>query len=595
MHSDVGFAAFFYAHQGNTQTQQLAQETFCQLTHHPPTFTWQTQSFGVCFRLGSGDLLTEGADANLLIHGEIYDTQINQPSVLAAKFKHAGLDVVQNLCGSFNILWVDQEQDQICLITDRLNSRRFFIRQHRNGTFITAYFRDQEWNQQALDPTGIAWLLANRYICRDRTLFQNIKVLQRACIHHYTTQGFHSQIYWHYRINPLSRSPQESTELLSHYLTQAVKRTLYDSPSDFYLALSAGYDSSTILGVASQDLNYPKIQCISYDHGRPIKGSDAYQSQQMSQALGYPHQVIESYHQNFIQHLFDNATQGLWRKLCWYCSVTDFWRTLVQQFNRLHSLPVLLAGDENMGFKFPFVEHPFDILVSLGMRGFNDFAWLQAILPDDLFGLFNHGLKRDWWDILEDTPYDDYLMMREFINFNQRLCNWLIPWRLSFLGNACHLRQPLLDNDLLDFTLTLTPEQKKERRLYKHLVTQDYPQIFQIPRASNLGDIYFDLTLEVGKYFPKLSTIIQQTTSPLDELIPPDIVLSLLKYVVETSPRQNSRRSPDAWPKKVQQKWEKWQGKQRPQLATESPANLLCRLLVLRIGLMADPTDIFAV
>ena len=94
----------------------------------------------------------------------------------------------------------------------------------------------------------------------------------------------------------LSRQPQsfnsrQMAEELQSLLIQAVRRRLYDNPNVF-LSLSAGYDSTGLLGILAYDLRVPDVRCFSYEHGAPSPNSDAGLSRQMAECAGYAHETI---------------------------------------------------------------------------------------------------------------------------------------------------------------------------------------------------------------------------------------------------------------------------------------------------------------
>jgi len=92
------------------------------------------------------------------------------------------------------------------------------------------------------------------------------------------------------------------------------------------------------------------------------------------------------------------------------------------------------------------------------------------------------------------------------------------------------VRNPLLDNDILDFMMTCPTPLRLDHRLYKETVTKMFPDLFKFKRATTSGfSTYSWERAALSVRHPEIEEFVSNQDSPLDEYIPPDVILDLLK------------------------------------------------------------------
>ena len=265
----------------------------------------------------------------VVLHGEIYHADDHPANYLAQQFANHGFAWAKEIHGSFAILAVDKSADQIVLITDRLNSRRVFASQIEGGICISSHLSAQPWESFELDPTGVAWYIVNRALYNSRTLFRGVSVLKRACIHQLTARGFDAAPYWRdsFDSSPKRANQRQLAAELKTRLIQAMRRRLYDSPNVF-LSLSAGYDSTALLGILAYDFAFPMCGVSRMTTGRRRPTAMQVWHDKWPSCAGYSHEIVETYDGNFVAHLRDNAVACLRRHLSWYCADLGAWQRL---------------------------------------------------------------------------------------------------------------------------------------------------------------------------------------------------------------------------------------------------------------------------
>ena len=462
----------------------------------------------------------------LVLHGEIYGARDNEAEFLVERYSQLGLSFSQDINGSFAILVIDELNDCIALITDRVNTRRVFCSKHKKAYWLSTSLYLHPTVDTPLDAAGVACYLANGVIHNGRSLFDGIRVLERATIHELTREGVRATKYWFYEFTN-SRSGADTRRLraeLSELLVQSVRVRLTDSPKIF-LSLSGGYDATTILGILGARLNLQEVICFSYVYGKPIQGSDAYVSREMSNYLGFKHDIVQSYKGNLLDTLNRNANMG--HGLANFCDEVDAWMELADQFSSKPS--VLFVAEECFGWTDCQLLSNFDVLNSVYIFDFLGLGWLRGILSESVYRTLHDALAQEVSHILKRCPpTDDYHDVKDYLYLDQRMSNFLLPWREFFAGPFVTVRNPFLDNSILDFMMTIPSPLRRGKRLYIETVSEMFPELFRFPRAT--ADSYVpDWRHEFSNKHHTLERLVLSQESKLDAIIPPQAILKIMQ------------------------------------------------------------------
>jgi hypothetical protein len=573
-----------------------AGNRFDELIGHPPTLLVSTRSYKGSLAIPTRDKVGHDSSGavTVVLHGEIYNSADNQAAWLAQRFAKHGFDWSDQIHGSFALVAIDKGRDRIAVITDRLNSRRIFATHINGGVCISDALAAHTRNSFELDPGGVAWYIANRVVGNSRTLLRGTSVLRRACIHQLSPHGFDAIPYWSYGFGspPTRFSRKHLMHELQTRLIQAVQRRLYDDP-DVFVSLSAGYDATGLLGILSYSLRAVRVRCFSYEHGAPLPNSDAALSKQMAELAGYSHETIETYDGKFVQHLLDNAVR-LRATLSWYCPDLGAWQRMERGFQSAER-PVVFVGDEGLGWRNYRLTEAWDVLASLQIYDTGILSWFIPLLPPESQRKFIDTLEADLehlCDVARAEAYGNWHNAKDYLYLDQRLGNLILPWREATIPAGVAVRSPLLDNDILDFVTNLPVRYRLNKRLYRSTITAMFPQLFTIARSSGIANFYLNLSKEFAANFADVRRLISTSSSPLDELVPPDLLQRLLIDVVEG--KQQFVAASKTTHKGVRQELVDRTLRRfirpRPDRLREKPPDVLLRLIMLRTAL-ANPIE----
>ena len=120
--------------------------------------------------------------------------------------------------------------------------------------------------------------------------------------------------------------------------------------------------------------------------------------------------------------------------------------------------------------------------------------------------------------------------LKDFLYLDQRLPNTISPWREGFAFPFATLRNPLLDNDLLDFVAGLPSPLRRTKVLFRRTVTKMYPTLFALPGPSGPATwwTWEPRSPVTAAGIRRLATL---GPSLLDDLIDPSAIMALVDQV----------------------------------------------------------------
>jgi hypothetical protein len=308
----------------------------------------------------------------------------------------------------------------------------------------------------------------------------------------------------------------------------------------------------------------------------------------MADLAGYSHETIESYDGNFVGHLRDNAAR-LRSSLNWYCPEMGAWQRMEHRFQSVRR-PVVFVGDECLGWRNYRLGDPWDVLASLQIYDASAISWLLPLLPQDSRLKFVDALEADLeqlCDVARQKAHGNWHNAKDYLYLDQRLGNLILPWREACISGAIGVRSPLLDNDVLDFVKTLPVRYRLNKRLYRTAITAMFPQLFTVARSSGTANFYLDLTKEFAANTSDVRQLIRATSSPLDELVPPELLERILSDVIQgrLNVTPDNRTTSDRFTRQLMDRTLRRVMRPKPLRPTAKPADVLLRLIVLRTAL----------
>lgn len=469
----------------------------------------------------------------LVLHGEIYNKTNNQPEFLLKQFMKHGLDFSKDINGSFAVLVIDKRNDTVIVVTDRLNSRKVFYSKDKGNYWLSSSLNLHPTNDVGIDPVGVAHYLASGAIHNNRTLFDGIRVLDRACIHKLGKDGFHGTSYWSYEFtnNYSDIAEEKLRDGLSELLFESVRLRLHDNPKVF-LSLSGGVDSRAVLGILSSKLGIKDIECFSYALGEPKPNSDEYVARQVANYLGIRHKIIKSCTPD-LPLIVENSAKFGRGMVCETDCEVDAYMDLVYDFSS--AMPnVLFVADECFGYYDWEVDSNINALKCVRIFDFSVLSWLNNMLPNGTYNMLSESLDEDIQQMVDRCPpTEDYHNSMDFLYLDQRLPNVLLSSREFLAGQFMIVRNPFLDNSILDFMKQLPRTLRRGKVLYMKTITNMFPDLYKIKTAHTYS--YFpDWKSELANQTHAVERMILSKASGLDDLILPEVILKLLRGNLES-------------------------------------------------------------
>ena len=522
----AGFVAFIAPSHERGDEAALATQFRRETGREPDLVLTTPSSRALVAGPGTASLSTDpSGQVSALVHGDLWGRNGGSASELARMYLGHGDSFARDVRGAWAGMIVDPLRDRVLFYTDRLNSRRLLHRRTRQGHWVATDLEMMPTRGVRPDPVGVAWYLSNGVVHCGRTILEGISVLDSASVHEVRDDTLVSNRHWRY---PYGRKGELTDETSAGEELVGVIRSAVDrcSPSDgpVWLSLSGGYDSVAIAG-ALGELPDRDVRCLSYAHGIPAESSDAAVARNAAGLLGLPHRLLESYEGDFLTHVARNASMG--EGMANACDEVDAW-VKVGESESGPTPPVMLVGDhflpanpDRRNWKIPRPPPG-------KLWGPEVVRWLTVRLNPTLAQAFYEGIPRDLARVSAEVEHTGG-RIRSLLFFEQRLPNMLLSWRHMFAGRYFQVRNPLLDNDVLDFTASVSSD-IRGGRYYHDAVTRAFPHLFREPRARTHG-YYVHLNHEIAKNARAIRRQIRKADSPLDWLIPTPVAMWMLGRV----------------------------------------------------------------
>jgi asparagine synthase (glutamine-hydrolysing) len=521
----------------------------------------------------------------LILRGELYGQPFGSDrQCLIEAYLQEGSDFLKRLNGSFCLVVIDARDGALIAATDRLNSRKLYCSESDDYVAFSSSISLLPPRHLTIDRAAVACYLVNGVVHNNRTPFNEIRVMGRASIYQYRDRQIRRNTFWEYRFNNeyAARPYKQLKQELREILVEAVKARMSPTSPPF-ISLSAGYDSTAILGIIGSCLRIREAQCFSYAFGQIAPSSDEFLSQQMATLYGYPFRIIPSFAGSLEIVIERNACLG--QGTSHFCHEVDAWFELSHSGSQSDET-WLFVGDECMGWTNKPMHAYADVLQAVAIYDFSRLSWLERYLDNASMRLFSEAVAEDIDIMIKRCPESDDLHdAKDYLYLDQRLNHLIMPWRENFPGRFFTVANPLLDNAILDFMQKVPSTFRRGKRLFKDTVSDMFPELFRIQRArSSSFASYLDQALQAQK--ADLASLVAQEASPLDAMLPQEALAHILQDYVHV-PSQARLRD---WPKSSLRRvlhstgWYDWAASKvragRPGSVTKS--RFLERALVLR-------------
>ena len=435
----------------------------------------------------------------LVMYGEVYSypnnfVQIlkknshsesnNYPLLILNLIDKKGIEIVQALNGSFVLALWDFRNHRLTIANDRFGLRPLYYF-GRNHIFVFAsemksILTFPEVNKE-IDVEGMAQFFSFNFVLGDKTLFQQIKILDPASILTFQAGSIKKESYWTMSLKEDSFGFNKKDSLnQAHYLVkQAVQRQLNDDIPKT-LSLSGGLDSRTIIGATAQ-LGH-KIPTFTF--GIP-DCPDQKLAKTIADACGMENRFFKL-SPDFLKKW---AKHGVWltegMNNCVNFHGIEF--TPEIRKNALIILNGFLGGELFGALSFSHAKLLFQK---------NSKDWISGLFPriNNPFSVYeqNHLFQKKYYaqiknlayksihKIMVDCPADSPFNKFNYFRIREQAIKSIF-YGLLLDNNLVEYRVPFCDYDLVDFVSTIPPKEKSLAIFHRSLLTEKFPPLGLIP------------------------------------------------------------------------------------------------------------------
>jgi asparagine synthase (glutamine-hydrolysing) len=429
----------------------------------------------------------------LVMEGKLFDTldlrkkltrnglpasQATDPELALYLFESEGLGSFSQLHGIFALGIYDARTQQLILANDRFGLRPLYYT-HRDDLFAFAGeikgLLALKGISREIDHAAVADFFAFEHVLADKTLFREIRLLPPATILVVKNRSLKWHTYWSLEFSATSpeRSGDDWRTELAHLLSKAVERRL-ETGHTVGLPLSGGFDSCTLLAVASQMLG---VSLPTFTYGLP-KSREIHRARQAARLMGVPHRTLHL-ERDYLSSLAEPAvlrTEGLLNCLsshgfalqamapdCQVIMLGNGGDTLLDAFRSYRPQLLQMQGDL-VGDYYRIVNNLFS--EEQATRLFCD-AYYPRVKGQAYTSL--ESSLADLTPNSVDNIYDAH-RLREF---NRRS----VLQGLFTINHYLEYTEPYYDYDLVEFALKIPTQMRCDRLIQKQLLSSISPSL----------------------------------------------------------------------------------------------------------------------
>jgi asparagine synthetase B (glutamine-hydrolysing) len=539
----------------------------------------------------------ERADGvKVFLHGEINNDECAGEDPLRfiySQYKRSGPNFAAKLNGSFIAIVVDEEKHTVLIANDRLASKPIFY--FNDGKVL--YFGPEIKSilvvpslKRTVNLTAVADFLSRGHFTRDHTFIEDLHQMNNATVLKITPAGLFEHRYWQWNLE--QGEDDHGAAYFRRELIKRLRKAVYRcsrAENAYGLLVSGGYDSGGILGAFLTEFSQRPLHTISWGRADDIPGSDAAVGRKLGKKFGSDHRFYKLSAEEVAQKFHDFVFFG--EGLTWYPESYDLFHRIKDEQN----VQILLRGDQCFGYgytKWLEAHDELSMLRSLGINPFSTISNYRKVLKPSYYEEFCRRDAETIDHISARCTEKNILSRQMFFYFDVRIRYFLNP--LNYVKTfAVESVRPLLDYDIIDFVGALPVKYKAGKNLWRHAVTEAFPEIFQETAVSRtdldwgqsfrasgalkgflyenlmaggkLFDDFIDkaqLKIELDEFFAQPGTVTRKTS----------LRAAALKMV---------RRCPTTYAQlhKWSHYFNKWRGNTSVRLPSES---VLLRLLILK-------------
>jgi len=525
---------------------------------------------------------TEGRGI-IFLNGELYNDDLikeNQAQALLNAYLAEGEELFVRLNGTYALLLIEPSAQRLRLICDRSASQPIFYLKTADHFAFSTRLKPlaglPHWKPKISRP-ALASFLSSGYLPQGQVLWDGVAQLGPGQMLMLDSTGIKVRQYWDFTLSSHAQVGDEAaySEELARLLQRSVGRRSRGNDR-LGVLLSGGYDSRAIAGSMKRLWPDRPLQTITWGEDADRPGSDALIAQQLAGHVGAKHtffkldgSALPDHFRSFVR-LDEGRTDA----------VGNYPESL-RIFERIREdlgLEVLMRGDECFGWKEDVWRNS-DMLHSLEIHELakltDSYTYLESRIRRTLEEVDRQQIQR----LLAASPYAELHDRKDYLYFTQRLWGYLNP--LTQLKQVeVNLRNPFLDNEILDFIGLLPMRLRLGKTLFKATVERLFPefQTFDFAKQSSLIDWDQRLGSDLGLQAYIRAVLLEQKNG-FDEIINPSKLEWFLERAFATAASRDRQeiRKPNVW-RRMRRRMLRRQGH-----FELSPCTQIFRLMILKI------------
>lgn len=467
--------------------------------------SWFQGPIGLCNRrlaiidlsaAGHQPMCNEDGDVVITYSGELYNfrelrAQLearghhfrsnSDTEVVIHAYEEHGTACLQRFNGHFAFAIWDARRKRLLLARDRYGTHPLYYRANTNQlifgseikTILTCLDAPVEVELRALDE-----YLTFQNVLTDLTLFAGVRLLPPGCllILDSATGKISQERYWDFRFpaNPLAIDKDEASEELFRLFEQAVTRQLMsDVPIGCYL--SGGMDSGSITAIARRNLGRLTTFTGGFDLSSASGLELGFDERRDAEALAA---ILKTEHYEMVMHAGD--MEHVMPELIWHLedlrvgqSYPNYY--LARLAGKFVKVVLSGAGGDELFAGYPW--RYYRGTKGAGEEAFfrNYYEFWQRLIPDEdksllfvpgvLSALNGHSTFEVFQGVLEPAQMplettSDRVNASLYFELKTFLHGLLVVEDKLGFAHGLETRTPFLDNDLVDFAVSLPPSLK---------------------------------------------------------------------------------------------------------------------------------------
>lgn len=443
--------------------------------------------------------LDDSNDIHIIYYGEIYNENIPSfEQFLTQIYKEGKLERLKEVNGFFIAAIYDASNKKLTIINDRHGLIKLYYYYDDNLFCFAPKIKPllSLISNKALKKESIIDFFLFGYLLGDNTFFSHVKQIPHGSILELSYGNMKLSRYWdyEYRKNPEAKAREELIDELYLLWQNAVKRRTRLHKS-IIIPLSGGLDSRAILAAALGNASKENITTFTYgekgsfdfDIGQVVaKKAGVRNIPLISEKFDFDDMYKKSL--NDVEGMIDAtpyfAIRG-YEMMKNYGNVV-FSGTMIDVLLGRHILSNIFSQDllkkEIVSVKDQMA---INMLIFNRQKLNNETEIVQLFSDEflqdiDIMSSFNstHPQFKD----IKNKKVPDYFAVWDYIHRWNKYVYYAV-----FRNRDVFQYLTMIDSDLVDFALKLSPEFRLDENLYIDMILQKYPEFFEIPTKTNFG------------------------------------------------------------------------------------------------------------